>query len=314
MSRDLKHLWIMPDLGRGHMVLFNDNENLFMSLVLSEDAGVRQAAFSTIDEHVASALIRYGLHNDTDTLDAAQAIYREDFIDLPIERRKDVYKFVKHAVRQTGGIAAGALTPFMVLDWSQGIVATATIDYVNMGSLIDDDPMSRPSVALDLVKKGAPAESAAIIGALLGLGDQRICELLRPMRSEFSLEDIETIGKCHSGFVARCTVTFYLEWLEELVDKKDVDSEDRFGVVAAGLYNLISNNAFPFIAAGRRQFPAPVDGEWPYLRWEDPANFARSRGSRLLYIESRESVPRVMPFVIRAFGLEPNSSSEETTA
>lgn len=295
------------------MPMFNDDEERFISLVLSEDAHERDSVLTNVDDKIVSEMIRYGIYNDIETLNRIASLYQNEFIDLPEMEKRGVYEFVTHAVRQIGGAASGALTPFMMLERSTGIVSTATIDYVSMGSLIDDDPMSRPRDAFELVKNGVPENPAAVIGGLLALGDLRVCELLRPLRSELNDDDIAIIGKCHSGFVARSTVTFYIEWLEALVAGRDVESETQFGIVASGLYNLIHGNQFPFIANGLRPFPAPVDGNWPEFQREDIRQFACSVSSRLLRIERQEGVPRIMPVVIRAFGLKPISSIDETT-
>jgi hypothetical protein len=67
-------------------------------------------------------------------------------------------------VSQIGGWTVGAMTPFMLLDPDMGIVSTATIDYASLGSLLDDDPMSRPKDAISMVAKEIPANPATVIG------------------------------------------------------------------------------------------------------------------------------------------------------
>lgn len=294
------------------MPLFRNNEELFMNLTLSEDAEARNSVLTNIYDKIVSEIIRYGIYSDNEKFDFIVSFYRDEFIDFPETERRSIYEFTKNAVQNIGGDAIGAFTIFMVVERSKRIVSTATIDYVSMGSVIDDDPMSRPRDALELVKNKIPENPAAVIGGLLALGDPRVCELLRPLRSHLSDKDIAIIGKCHSGFVARCTVTFYIEWLEALVVGSDEETETQFGLVAAALYNLFRGNQFPFIADGLRPFPAPVDGKWQTLQMEDPTDFAISISQRLLRIEERESLPRIMPAVIRAFGLKPVSSTEQT--
>jgi hypothetical protein len=56
------------------------------------------------------------------------------------------------------------MTPFMRLDPDMGIVSTATIDYASLGSLLNDDPISRPRDAISMVEKGIPRNPAAVIG------------------------------------------------------------------------------------------------------------------------------------------------------
>ena len=69
----------------------------------------------------------------------------------------------------------------MLLDTDVAIISSATIDYASLGTLTDNDPMTRPRQIVDMVRKGSPRNSAAVIGGLLALGDPRVCELIRPL-------------------------------------------------------------------------------------------------------------------------------------
>jgi hypothetical protein len=124
------------------------------------------------------------------------------------------------------------------------------------------------------------------------------------------------VSKCFSGFTARCVVEFYLEWLDELVDLRDYDSEAAYGNVVAGLYRLASDRRVPFIADGYRPFPvyATGNGPWPDLKMLNPEEFAASIEPQLLDLERREAVSRVLPHAIQAFGLTPQSSADEIAA
>jgi hypothetical protein len=63
---------------------------------------------------------------------------------------------------------------------------------------------------------------------------------------------VTTVTKCFSGFTAKCVVDFYLDWLNELVDRSDYEGEGVFGNVVAGLYRLADARSIPFIADGLR--------------------------------------------------------------
>jgi hypothetical protein len=201
---------------------------------------------------------------------------------------------------------------FMLLDSANGVVSTATIDYVSLGPLIDDDPMTRPNDVIQMLKVGTPVNPAAVFGGLLALGDPRVCELLQPHRSYLTADDITTVSKCYSGLTAKCVVEFYLDWLDEYVESRDYNGESIFGNLVAGLYRLASDRAMPFVVDGHRPFPVPTDDSgWPDITEIDPDEFASSIEQRLLDIERREGIPKIMPHAIRAFDLHPKSNPED---
>jgi hypothetical protein len=126
--------------------------------------------------------------------------------------------------------------------------------------------------------------------------------LLTPLRTSLNEDQVATVTKCFSGFTAKCVVDFYLDWLNELVDRRDYESESIFGHVAAGLYRLADARSFPFITDGLRPFPAPQEKNSGRsdIKQIDPQEFAVSIASRIFDLERREGAPRVLPHAIRA--------------
>jgi len=66
----------------------------------------------------------------------------------------------------------------------------------------------------------------------------------------------------------------------------------------------------PWITDGLRPFP--VSGPEAELAWSsmtriDPTEFAHAIADRLYELERRESAPKVMPHIVRAFGLTPRT-------
>lgn len=297
------------------LLLLTDPQR-FMEVVQNHDNETRVRSLNTLDDMMACEALRHGIYNDPAKLPELAEFYRKYFLEAPVERRREIYGHVAMIVEQIGGWTAGALAPFMLLDTDLGVVSTATIDYTSVGSLLGDDPMTRPSDVVMMIEKGIPENPAAVFGGLLALGDPRVCDLIRPYRNGLNAEQITAVTKCFSGFTARCVVEFYLDWLEELVDLRDYDSEAAYGNVVAGLCRLASQRRVPFIADGYRPFPvsAAGDGPWPDLKMLRPEEYAASIRLRLLDLERRESVPRVLPHAIRAFGLTPQSSADEIAA
>ena len=293
-------------------LLLRTDPQSFMAIVQEHDPKKRINSLYTLDDMMSCEALRHGIFDDQKALPSLMQFYNEIFLQATVERRREIYGHVAMIVPQLGGATAGAITPFMLLDPDMSIVSTATIDYASLGSLLESDPMTRVKDVVRMVEKGIPVNSAAVIGGLLTLGDPRVCQFVRPLRGGLSVDEVRTVTKCFSGFTSKCVVEFYLDWLEELVDRRDYENESVFGSVVAGLYRLANARSIPFIADGLRPFPVPQDKNagWPEIRQIDPVEFAGSIASRLYDLEQAEGEPKVLPHAIKAFGLKPKSPVE----
>jgi hypothetical protein len=245
--------------------------------------------------------LRCGISNDAASLPELVQFYTEVFLRAPVERRIEIYGHVAMIVPQLGGATAGAITPFMLLDPDLGVASTATVDYTSLGSLLDNDPMTRPKDVVRMINNDIPKNPAAVIGGLVALGDPRVCDLIAPIRATLDADQVAAVTKCYSGMTAKCVVDFYLDWLDELVDRRDYEGEGIFGNVAAGLYRLANDRKAPFVVDGLRPFPVPGgdNPEWPDIRRIEPPEFAKSIAERLFDLERREATPKVLPHAIR---------------
>ena len=287
-------------------LLLKSDPSAFMAAIENNDVAQRHERLRTLDDVIACEVLRYGLYNDSAELPRLVQLYREVLMQAPVERRKEIYGHVKWIVPQLGGHTVGAFTPFMFVDTDIGIVSTATIDFASLGPPLNDDPIQRAVEVMDCIKKGIPNNRAAIIGGLIALGDPRVCELVKPALRDLPRREVGTVAKCFSGFTAKCVVDLYLDWIEELIDRADYDSQGMLGSVMAGLHRLASQRIVPFVVDGLRPFPVPRDGGKGGGEI-DPVEFARTIADRLEELENREQVPKILPHVIRAFGLESKS-------
>lgn len=293
--------------------LFLENPRAFMDIVRNHDDEVRAYGLHTFDDLVTCEMLRHGIFSNGSTLLNVRRVYDELFLEAPVDRRLEVYGQVKMIVSGLGGWAAAAFTPFMNLDDDLGIVSTATIDYVSFGTLIDNDPMTRPKDVLEMVIHNVPRNRGAVIGALVATGDPRVCALVEPLRGSLNIGEVTNAAKTFTGLASKSQVDFYLEWLEEIVDDQDDEALALFGQVAGGLHLLAFRRSVPFITDGLRPFPAhgQEDEAWSNMRAIDPDEFAGSIAGRLYDLERREGIPKVMPHIIRGFGLVPRTPPEE---
>ena len=293
--------------------VFLSNPKIFMDALNEDNQQKRFDLLATFYDVVICEIVRYGIFNDPQMIPPLRAMYSEVFSKDPLDFRKEIYGHVMFMVETIGGNAAGAMTPFMLLDTDMSIVSTATLDYASIGSIVENEPMSRVIDTIDLIKKEIASNPGAMIGGLLCLGDPRVCELLFPLRKNLDIDTTKTISHCYSGMTARCVVEFYLNWIEEFIDKRDDFSEGMIGNIIAGLYRLSDARKAPFIVDGYRPFPVPK-GEnvtWPDIKRIEIDVFVKSISQRLYDLERRESSPKLMPHVIRSFGLVPKTAAAE---
>jgi hypothetical protein len=71
-----------------------------------------------------------------------------------------------------------------------------------------------------------------LFGALLNIGDRRVCDLLIPWRDSLDRDAINNVVNCSTGFIHSVTANFYLDWLKGM---EGTDQDRVFGIVASGL-------------------------------------------------------------------------------
>ena len=293
--------------------LFATNVQAFMDVVAIDDTEVRVNSLHTLDDMAVCEMLRYGISGDGSQVPNLMKFYRELFMMAPVERRWQIYKDLVEMVRWLGGNTVGALQPFMFMDTDIQIVSTATIDYASIGSLFtNNDPMSRPIDTINMVAHGIATVPAAVIGGLLALGDPRVCKLIEPLRRGWDHEQARIVSICHSGLTAKCVVEFYLDWLDELIEREDWDSQAKLGNVLAGLCRQAGQRQLPVIVDGLRPFPYD-DEDQTWMKSIEPDAFAASIADRLYDLEEREAAPKGMPHAIAAFGLVPKTPRSDWT-
>ena len=142
------------------------------------------ALSSNFDDVILCEIIRYGIFNDSAMIGPLAQLYVEMVLpNISEDRRWDLYRFTVDMVENLEVVSVNAFLPFIAEDDSQRIVSTAVIDYVSLGPLTDNDPMSRPKDIIGMIESGGLKNDGAAFGALLHLGDSRLCKLLWPIRN-----------------------------------------------------------------------------------------------------------------------------------
>lgn len=298
--------------------LLRDDPQKFMKLILLDTAEERLDALSSnIDDVILCEIIRYGLFNETEMIGPLAQLYEEQVLpNYSEDRRRDLYRHIVEVVENLKPISVNAFLPFIAEDDSQGIVSTAVIDYVSLGPLTDDDPMSRPKDIIGMIESGGIKNDGAAFGGLLHLGDARLCKLLWPIRNLLDLEEVNVAVKCPTGFLYSASVEFEIDWLEGM----EGDLQDGlFGAVASGLALQHRMNTFDAVFTGQRQFPVPKHDspkdQKRHREMQKPVSieeYTNRIAPRLYALERTEPPPRVMPHVLTEWELTPVTDPGET--
>jgi hypothetical protein len=284
--------------------LFVADPRRFFELVATEDAKTRIKGFGHFDDMVLGEIVRFGLYPGQQIFADVAEFYRRYFLQQADAKRLELYGHALDLVEHAS-VPALALLPFIVNDPDRVIVATAVIDCVSIAPLTDGDPMSRVKDIVEMIEDGSLKNEGAAFGALLNLGDERVCRLLVPLRDTLSLDAAREAIKCSTGFLCAATVEFYIDWLEGMLG-----DESMFDTVASGLTLLKRASRTDQVFTGYRPFPmlCVTPEEAIAMACPIPVNhYVRRIAPRLYALKRSESPPRIMPQVPATWGLEPSS-------
>jgi hypothetical protein len=293
-------------------MLFQTDPDRFWKTITNDDAEQRFAACATPEDLLLCEVIRYGTFNKQEMIGPLAALYRTQTTKISEKARYSVYRHVVGFVENTSIVSVNAFLPFIAEDSSLTIVSTAVIDYVSLGPLTDDDPMSRVKDIIGMIESGMLENEGAAFGGLLHIGDKRVCDLLIPLRDSLDHDAMNVAVKCSTGFIHSATTDFYLDWLEGM---EGSDKDEAFGVVASGLGLLKKKSQSDQVLTGLRPFPVRAATPEQSKASQKPiplAEYVQRISQRMYALERAEPPPRVMPHVLTEWGLKPLTDPAET--
>jgi hypothetical protein len=297
-------------------LLFATDPELFQKVLFIDDAKTRMEMLSnSLGDTLLCEILRYGFFNKEEMVSDLSYLYRQMALpNLEEELRFNIFKHVVGMIANVPSISINALLPFICEDSSRRIVSTATIDLVSYGPVENGDPMYLPSTIVDLIKSPAVKNPGAIFGGLLHLGDPRLCKLLWPTRVLLDEESVQEAIHCSTGFIYTNTIDFLIDWLEETIES----NEGLFGILAAGLGKEIKLNKIDKAFTGERPFPFPKDDEEVRKLIDSRSilltDYTKTIASKLYQLEAKEPPPKIMPHVLKAWGLEPLTEPNQIAA
>jgi hypothetical protein len=161
--------------------LFVTDPDLFQKIVMEDDKDKRFTSISTLDDLLLCEVIRYGIYNKQEMIGPLANLYRQMMTKIPEEDRFSIYQHVVGFVENTSAVSVNAFLPFIAEETATIIVSNAVVDYVSLGPLSDNDPMSRVKDIIGMIKISMLKNEGAAFGALLHIGDKRVCDLIVPI-------------------------------------------------------------------------------------------------------------------------------------
>ena len=92
------------------------NPQRFIELAMTEDPQERLDSLQRPEDAVLCEIIRYGIYNDARMISGLQRLYEEIFIQMPVERRRAIYRHIADMVESINCVSANAFLPFITED------------------------------------------------------------------------------------------------------------------------------------------------------------------------------------------------------
>ena len=289
--------------GERQMLIRTDPRKV-LGIAAINDEKERLSSLRWVDDILLCEIVHYGIYNDAKSIPALWQFYSyliEN--DMPVAMRRSVFEEVKSLVKGTDFVSTNAFLPFICAETAATLVSTAVIDFVSLAPVRDNNPMSTSLDIIAGIEGNRIAKPGAAFGALLHLGDPRLCKLLLPLRRQLSFSDLNQGITSVTGYLAAATIDFEMSWLEE----PGLDAA-LFGAVASGLVLQRRSAKLPMVMTGRRPFPVTsvsAEEQNAMARYLSIEEYTRRIAPRLYAIANAEQAPRIMPFVLEEWGLDP---------
>jgi hypothetical protein len=245
-------------------------------------------------------ILRYGTVSDSKMIPDLHRLYRVFGAKASFEDRNEVLEEVFEAL-ESGISSADALLPFMYEDPAPGIVTGASLKMALITPLKNGDALTGPKAVCEIARQHASDDQmrGRIVGGLLLLGDRRILPILDGCMKFLGPEGRGELSRAWSGFAYASAIDFYLKWLTRA-------PEDEYGSVAGTLARVAMSASPRKVLDVERKFPSHAPDNRPairYLREWTIEEYGRIIATRLRELNRKEQAPKVMPSVMRAWGV-----------
>jgi hypothetical protein len=280
-----------------------------MPCSISDEVQVAGAGGAFLDDHesLERRLEAFAYHPSAAELDTLISAWSSFADHKPLEERLALYARLALRVRR-GQLPAWALMPTVLGDHDRAIVVPAATATALSHRPDAAGPDSGPFCVLDHLLTPRARNLGAGLGALLGLGDRQVTEVIFDLRGMLAHPDLaatlDEMLETSSGLLHRSTIEFFLDWLQELA--RDLPaSANLFCRVARGLANRRFATTAYVVIDGQPRYPAPLEGQmyehgWCVIPLDE---YTRSIASRLVELDRAGATLREPPELAGPWGV-----------
>jgi hypothetical protein len=244
----------------------------------------------------------YGNDDDDNRVGPLNALYVVLTEITEPEQRREALGTLTGLV-ESGETTVDSLLPFMYVEDDTSIIRQTALTLALFFEPEDGDPLTGPKFVRTLVDEARDdLQLAALLDALLLLGDRRVVPLLTGSWRKLGFRGQQRLAEGWSGFAFASTIDFYLAWLN---DCKGAEMR----LAATALARMPREASPDYVVDLERVFPASAAPEAPakvLRQWTFPeyATVIEPILRQLAEREQRETTSdMVMPLVLEAWGL-----------
>lgn len=207
----------------------------------------------------------------------------------------------------SGKLLPVVFLPFLVLDDAVPITTKAAIDFVSSSDYVNGELCAFGELR-NLFTRSTLANRAAVLGALVAMGDQEVLKFLEELRPMMSTEEVRQAARVQTQFPQHHAIQFWLQWAKQLVNSSNDDDQRSFGPCASALILVLEHDIVGRVSSGKRNFPCQknpsaitIEQEWSL------DEYAEMLAPELYAIEAAEAAPRLFSDVLRKWGLKPRA-------
>lgn len=257
-------------------------------------------------------IFRYALTNDTDDIPNLGALLSLLNLRVAPAERKHLLVNVS-TVLNSNDREVNGLLPFIQADRDLGVISSAALSYACTFPA-NGDPMAGPKALVNIATRFSGDDEVTSVGVLQGviaLGDTRTLQALEGTWNGLSPQAKAALSEIGSETLYAGSVFYWMRWLANV-------NEEDFGFAGRALTHMVRKAEMQPIQDVERRFPAPFTMSHEEQVANPPIRVLNSwtkdefapyleLGFRLAYL--RETYDKIMPFVMRDWGIEPGEDS-----
>lgn len=205
-------------------------------------------------------------------------------------------------------ISLDALLPFIFIEKEPSIVGAAVLNFIVLNG---EDEVSSAQTAVSWFRTYKVASRAGVIAGMLGFGDRKVNAVLFEVRNEITLTELNQVVDSYPEFANLEAFEWWLSWMEE----RSADRNDqKFGLMASALANLVQKSLTPFFQTERgldRLDSLERINRRRSLKVYFPEDVGHLYAERLYALEKREAPLKTVSHVLRLYGLDPHAPYAE---